>query len=57
MVGIDDETFDELRERSGRSRARSTAQVIDRICAGGREAIAYDVQFTEPTDAGARTTR
>ena len=46
---------------AGRSRARCTREVIDRLRRAGARAIAYDVQFTEPSraereDARARTT-
>src|ERR1700733_15482424 len=49
VVAIDDKTFPELR-RQWRFPRRLHASVIDRLAADGARAIAYDVQFTEPTD-------
>ena len=48
VVGIDAKTFSDL-ETAGRSRARSTAQMVRRLHAAGAREIVYDVQFTEPT--------
>ncbi len=49
VVAIDDETFSELRRQWPFPR-RLHAAVIDRLASDGSRAIAYDVQFTEPTD-------
>jgi CHASE2 domain-containing sensor protein len=49
VVAIDDKTFSELRRQWPFPR-RLHALVIDRLAADGARAIAYDVQFTEPTD-------
>ena len=49
VVGIDDPTFSELHLRWPFPR-RLHAQVIDRLREAGAKVIAYDVQFTEPTD-------
>jgi CHASE2 domain-containing sensor protein len=49
VVAIDDKTFSELRRQWPFAR-RLHASVIDRLAADGARAIAYDVQFTEPTD-------
>jgi CHASE2 domain-containing sensor protein len=49
VVAIDDKTFSELRRQWPFPR-RQHAAVIDRLAADGARAIAYDVQFTEPTD-------
>jgi CHASE2 domain-containing sensor protein len=49
VVAIDDETFSEL-QRAWPFPRRLHAEVIDRLRADGARAIAYDVQFTEPTD-------
>ena len=49
VVAIDDRTFSELRRQWPFPR-RLHADVIDRLAADGARAIAYDVQFTEPTD-------
>jgi CHASE2 domain-containing sensor protein len=49
IVAIDDKTFSELRRQWPFPR-RLHAAVIDRLAADGARAIAYDVQFTEPTD-------
>jgi adenylate cyclase len=48
VVEIDDTTFNELRRRWPFPRALHAA-VIRRLTAAGARAIAYDVQFTEPT--------
>ncbi len=54
VVGIDDSTFDYLRNGSLRSRwpfpRRYDARVIDRLRRAGAKTIAVDVQFTEPSD-------
>ena len=50
---IDDVSFHELAS-SGRSRARSTPRRSTRCARAGARVIAYDVQFTEPTDADGR---
>jgi CHASE2 domain-containing sensor protein len=49
VVAIDDRTFSELRRQWPFPR-RFHASVIDRLAADDARAIAYDVQFTEPTD-------
>ncbi len=49
VVAIDDKTFSELRRQWPFPR-RLHASVIDRLAADRARAIAYDVQFTEPTD-------
>jgi CHASE2 domain-containing sensor protein len=49
VVAVDDKTFSELRRQWPFPR-RLHAGVIDRLAADGARAIAYDVQFTEPTD-------
>jgi adenylate cyclase len=49
LVLIDDVTFDELNLQWPFPRSLH-ARVIDRLEAAGASAIAYDVQFTEPTD-------
>ena len=48
VVKIDDVTFDELQQQWPFPRSMH-AKVLDRIRAGHPRAIAYDVQFTEPT--------
>jgi adenylate cyclase len=50
VVGIDDVTFGELQRRWPFPR-RFHAQAIDRLREAGAKAIAYDIQFTEPTTA------
>jgi HD-GYP domain-containing protein (c-di-GMP phosphodiesterase class II) len=50
IVAIDDRTFSALNQRWPFPRRRH-AELIDRLKADGARAIAYDVQFTEPTDA------
>ena len=49
VIAIDDKTFSDLRRQWPFPR-RLHAAVIDRLAADGARAIAYDVQFTEPTD-------
>ena len=49
VVGIDDVTFNELRERFPFSR-QTFADALTNISADRPRAIAYDVQFTEPSD-------
>ncbi|HWJ42931.1 MAG TPA: adenylate/guanylate cyclase domain-containing protein [Solirubrobacterales bacterium] len=49
VVGIDDVTFSDLNEQWPFPR-RLHAKVIDRLREAGAEAIAIDVQFTEPSD-------
>src|SRR5262245_15840016 len=49
VVGIDDVTFDQLEKRFPFPR-HLHAEVIDRLSKSGAKAIAYDVQFTEPTE-------
>jgi adenylate cyclase len=49
VVAIDDVTFGELRERWPFRRGRH-AQAIDRLSEDGARAIAYDIQFTEPSE-------
>ncbi len=49
VVAIDDRTFSELRRQWPFPR-KLHASVIDRLAADRARAIAYDVQFTEPTD-------
>jgi adenylate cyclase len=48
VVQIDDVTFDQLNQQWPFPRSLH-ARVIDRLRAAGARAIAYDVQFTEPT--------
>jgi adenylate cyclase len=48
VVGVDSETFDALQLRWPFPRS-VFGRVLDRINAGHPKAIAYDVQFTEPT--------
>ena len=48
VVGIDDVTFGELQQRWPFPR-RLHAKAIDRLREAGAKAIAYDIQFTEPT--------
>ena len=48
VVEIDDVTFDELDEQWPFPRTLH-ARVIDRLRRAGARAIAYDIQFTEPT--------
>jgi len=50
VVGIDDVTFSDLDQQWPFPR-RLHAQAIDRLRRAGARTIAYDVQFTEPTDA------
>ncbi|MHB8235194.1 MAG: CHASE2 domain-containing protein [Solirubrobacteraceae bacterium] len=50
VVGIDDKTFSDLHRQWPFPR-RLHGAVIDRLAADGARAIAYDVQFTEPTDS------
>jgi len=52
VVGIDGPTFSELRTRFPFSR-RLHAALIRRLAADGAKVIAYDVQFTEPTQPAA----
>jgi adenylate cyclase len=49
VVKIDDVTFNELQQRWPFPRSLH-ARLIDRLRLGGAKAIAYDVQFTEPTE-------
>jgi adenylate cyclase len=49
IVGVDDVTFSELHEQWPFPR-RLHAKVIDRLRKDGARAIAYDVQFTEPSN-------
>jgi adenylate cyclase len=48
VVGIDDETFDELNVQWPFKRGMH-ARVMDRLARDGARLIAYDVQFTEPS--------
>jgi adenylate cyclase len=48
VVGIDDETFNELQLQWPFPR-RLHAKLIDRLVEDGARVIAYDIQFTEPT--------
>ncbi len=50
VVGIDDVSFNALHQRWPFPRLLH-AKLIDRLRVGGAKVIAYDVQFTEPTDA------
>src|SRR3954464_7169051 len=50
VVGINDETFQDTKQQWPFPR-KMHAQVIDRLRKDGAKVIAYDVQFTEPTDA------
>jgi adenylate cyclase len=49
VVGVDDDTFSELREQWPFPRSLH-GKVIDRLHGDGAKVIAYDVQFTEPTE-------
>src|SRR5919205_1161019 len=49
VVGIDDVTFSALPQQWPFPR-RLHGQAIDRLKAAGAKTIAYDVQFTEPTN-------
>ena len=49
LVAIDDRTFSDLKRQWPFPR-RDDARVISQLHADGARAIAYDVQFTEPTD-------
>src|SRR5919205_1042165 len=49
VVQIDDKTFDQLNQRWPFPRSVH-ARLIDRLRAAGARTIAYDVQFTEPTE-------
>jgi len=49
VVGVDDVTFSELQEQWPFPRSLH-ADVIDRVRRDGASVIAYDVQFTEPTN-------
>jgi adenylate cyclase len=49
VVDIDTQTLTDLRE-TWPFRRRHHARVIDRLSADGARVIAYDVQFTEPTE-------
>lgn len=49
VVGIDGDTFSDLDEQWPFPRTLH-AKVIDRLTADGAKVIAYDVQFTEPSD-------
>jgi adenylate cyclase len=49
VVGIDDVTFGELQQRWPFPR-RLHAQAVDRLSEAGAKVIAYDIQFTEPTN-------
>src|SRR4051794_13540188 len=50
VVKIDDVTFNDLQQRFPFPRSLH-ARLIDRLTRGGAKVIAYDVQFTEPTEA------
>ena len=49
IVGIDDKTLGHGGGRS-RSTASATREVIEQLDKAGASVIAYDVQFTEPSD-------
>jgi adenylate cyclase len=49
VVGIDDVTFGDLQQRWPFPR-RLHAQAIDQLSKAGAKAIAYDIQFTEPSN-------
>jgi adenylate cyclase len=49
VVGVDDDTFSDLREQWPFPRSMH-GRVVDRLRADGAKVIAYDVQFTEPTE-------
>src|SRR5918994_2498244 len=49
VVGIDDVTFGELQQRWPFPR-RLHAEAVDRLSEAGAQVIAYDIQFTEPTN-------
>lgn len=50
VVAIDDRTFDDLRESWPFPRSLH-GRLLDRLRAAGVRAVAYDIQFTEPTEA------
>jgi adenylate cyclase len=52
IVGIDDQTFDHLSAKESHFpfRRRLDARVISNLARDGAKVIAYDEQFTEPTD-------
>jgi adenylate cyclase len=50
IVAIDEPTFTALKKLQWPFPRRYHAEVIDRLKAAGAAVIAYDVQFTEPTD-------
>jgi CHASE2 domain-containing sensor protein len=54
VVGVDDTTFNDFRSQRLRAQwpfpRRYHAQVIERLQRAGAKVIAFDVQFTEPTD-------
>lgn len=50
VVQIDDVTFDDLREQFP-FRRRLHARLLDRLRRDGVRAVAFDIQFTEPTTA------
>ena len=56
VVGIDDVTFGDLQQRWPFPR-RFHAKAIDALSKAGAKAIAYDIQFTEPTRTRVTTTR
>lgn len=51
VVAIDDKTFSDLKQQWPFSRSLHAA-VVDRLRADGARAIAYDIQFTEPSHDG-----
>ena len=55
VVEIDDVSFNELDQAWPFPRSLH-AEAIDRLTRAGARVIAYDIQFTEPTSAEARTT-
>jgi CHASE2 domain-containing sensor protein len=54
LVDVDDTTFDELRDERKHAQwpfpRRYHARVIDELSRAGAKVIAFDVQFTEPTE-------
>jgi adenylate cyclase len=49
VVGLDEKSFTELRSTSPLPRSLH-AEAIDKLAQAGASQIAYDIQFTEPTD-------
>lgn len=49
IVGVDAQTFDELKNQQWPFPRSLEGRVIRRVTAGGAKAVAVDIQFTEPT--------